>query len=155
MIRTSTLFSALVLPVLASAQIVIDNTISPVDLVQNILLGQGVTVSNIRFNGAVANTATEQMGSFSGTCNVGIATGVVMGTGDVHAAEGPNDESGISQGTGSGYVDDDLALISPDAVNDVAVLEFDFVPTGDSLKFSFVFGSDEYPDFVCSQYNDV
>ncbi|MFN6115212.1 MAG: choice-of-anchor L domain-containing protein, partial [Flavobacteriales bacterium] len=35
-----------------------------------------------------------------------------------------------------------------------AVLEFDFVTTGDSIKFRYVFGSEEYPEFVCS-FNDA
>ena len=40
------------------------------------------------------------------------------------------------------------------SINDVAVLEFDFVPTSDSL-FRYVFGSNEYLTYVNTQYNDV
>ena len=36
-----------------------------------------------------------------------------------------------------------------------AVLEFDFVATGTTLSFQFVFGSEEYPEYVNSQFNDV
>ena len=41
------------------------------------------------------------------------------------------------------------------SINDVAVLEFDFIPTSDSLSFNYVFGSEEYFAFENSQYNDV
>lgn len=50
--------------------------------------------------------------------------------------------------------DPDLAFIESQQ-RCVAVLEFDFIPTGDSISFRFVFGSEEYPEYVCSQYNDV
>lgn len=38
------------------------------------------------------------------------------------------------------------------------VLEFDFVPdidTTSTLKFKYVFGSEEYPQYTCSNFNDV
>ena len=35
------------------------------------------------------------------------------------------------------------------------MFEFDIIPSGDSLKFNFVFGSEEYNEWVGSQYNDV
>jgi hypothetical protein len=34
-------------------------------------------------------------------------------------------------------------------------LEFDFVPTGDSLQFRYVFGSEEYTSYTCADYNDA
>jgi hypothetical protein len=39
------------------------------------------------------------------------------------------------------------------SANDVASLEFDFVPIGDTVVFDYVFGSEEYPEFVCN-FND-
>ena len=35
------------------------------------------------------------------------------------------------------------------------MLEFDFVPTSEQVSFRYVFGSDEYNEFVASQYNDA
>ncbi|HMW96478.1 MAG TPA: hypothetical protein PJ983_04450, partial [Flavobacteriales bacterium] len=56
-----------------NAQIVISQAMTPEQLVQDILLGSGVQVMNITFNGLPGNTLTEQAGSFDGTnCNVGI-----------------------------------------------------------------------------------
>lgn len=34
-------------------------------------------------------------------------------------------------------------------------MEFDFVPATDNISFNYVFGSEEYPEYVCSQFNDV
>ncbi|HIE74137.1 MAG TPA: T9SS type A sorting domain-containing protein [Flavobacteriales bacterium] len=41
------------------------------------------------------------------------------------------------------------------STNDVAILEFDFVPSSDTLKFNYVFASEEYLTFVNTAYNDV
>jgi hypothetical protein len=35
------------------------------------------------------------------------------------------------------------------------VLEFDIRPLGDTIEFNFVFASEEYPEYVCSSFNDV
>ena len=41
------------------------------------------------------------------------------------------------------------------SVNDIAKLEFDFVPTSDTITFRYVFGSQEYFAYENTQYNDV
>src|SRR5205823_743581 len=38
---------------------------------------------------------------------------------------------------------------------DACILEFDFKPAGDTVKFNYVFGSEEYTSFTCSSFNDV
>jgi gliding motility-associated-like protein len=34
-------------------------------------------------------------------------------------------------------------------------LEFDFIPSGDTISFRYIFGSEEYPEFVNAGYNDA
>ena len=137
------------------AQLVVDPTLTPVQLVQDVLLGTGVTVSNVAYNGVLA-PGTAQIGSASfvsnGT-NLGLASGVVLSTGDVTAAAGPG--SNFASGTNSTGSDPDLQLLSGQTINDRAVLEFDFVPVGDTVKFRYVFGSEEYPEYACSDFNDA
>jgi len=125
------------------------------DLVQNVLLGQGVTATNITFTGNVS-----QFGTFNGVnSNIGLTNGVLMTTGGLTVALGPNNQNGASVPTGgSTNGDPDLALVAsttPDRIRDVAIIEFDFVPIGDTISFRYVFASEEYPDFVCSNYNDA
>lgn len=44
---------------------------------------------------------------------------------------------------------------SPSNINSACAISFDFVPQDDTMKFKFVFASDEWDIFPCTQYNDV
>jgi gliding motility-associated-like protein len=132
-----------------SGQLVIDNAINANAAVQNVLLGEGVTASNITFQGENA-----QIGGFTcNGCGLGIGNGVVIGSGNVDGADGPNNSGSFNQGPPDftdGVGDGDLEQLSGMSLNNTAVLEFDFVPTGDSLAFNYVFSSEEYPEYVNS-----
>lgn len=140
----------------APAQIVLNGALTPQQAVENILLGPGITATNITFNGQPGNIVDEQIGGFNGVnCNVGMPAGVILATGSIFNALGPNDIGSSSLGGGNyGFGDPDLLaaslLSNPNttSINDAAILEFDFIPTGDSLQFDFVFASDEYLEYV-------
>ncbi len=124
-------------------------------LVKNILLGNGVLVSNITYSGD--DTA---VGFFNGiNSNIGLDSGVILCNGTITDALGP-DQYANSQNFSyswpncTGYSDPDLVLISGGQINDAAIINFDFVPLSDSIRFQYVWGSYEYPDFVNS-FNDV
>ncbi|WP_298116276.1 choice-of-anchor L domain-containing protein, partial [Flavobacterium sp.] len=142
-------------------QLIVDNTTqTPAQLVQNVLLGGGITVSNITFNGAAANATMvrDQVGFFTNgvTTNLGINEGIILSTGRATEAIGPNNSGSTTQASifpmGG---DPDLAAIATGAINTKAILEFDFVPIGNTLSFNFVFGSEEYLEYVGSSFNDV
>lgn len=139
------------------AQLIVDNTQTPNDLVQNLLAGPGVQISNVTFNGLPGNTINPQIGSFIGTnSNIGINSGLILCTGDVNVAVGPNNSDGATVGGGFfGASDPDLDILANNSTNDKAVLEFDFVPAGNTITFRYVFGSEEYNEYVCSGFNDV
>lgn len=44
---------------------------------------------------------------------------------------------------------------SPTNINSACAISFDFVPQDDTMKFKFVFASDEWDIFPCTQFNDV
>lgn len=144
------------LPTTSFGQLVTSTAQSPAALVQNVLLGSGVTVSNITFSGQPV-----AIGYFDGTnTNIGLDEGVIITTGTVlnqgsDGPHGPNNrqDAGIDYG-GPGYP---LLsnLIGGTVTNDAAVLEFDFVPYSNSVEFNYVFGSEEYEEYVGSQFNDV
>lgn len=134
----------------SKAQLVVESAFTPIELVQDILLGQGVLVSNITYQGA-----DSQFGYFdSQNSNVGIETGVILTNGDVNIAVGPNNNGAAWAGLG-GSGDADLTQLSGVSTYDAVILEFDFVPGGDTIEFDYVFASEEYNEFVCAFVNDA
>ncbi|HYG50578.1 MAG TPA: choice-of-anchor L domain-containing protein, partial [Flavobacteriales bacterium] len=137
------------------AQIVPDNTITPLDLVQNYLVGPGITVTSVTFNGAPGTTTNPQIGYFTGSNSTGLDSGIVISNGSIMSIVGPNNIGSTSTSYGMVSSDPDLNAISSVSVYDHGLLEFDFIPTGDSVKFSYVFGSEEYMEYVFSGVNDA
>jgi gliding motility-associated-like protein len=138
------------------AQLNVTNVDTPQQLVENILLGPGVVASNFSFNGVPvdATVIQQSVGFFdaNGTA-FPISSGVVMSSGFVSTIAGSGATfSSNTLNTGS---DPDLALIEPAGINDRCVIEFDFIPAGDTISFDYMFGSEEYPEFVNSGFNDA
>ena len=162
---------------LCKAQLIITPQSNAQALAQK-LVGDGVSISNVTL---ISNSkSTGFFNNISGT-NIGIDSGIVLTNGSAKSNFlSPIDTIGLDNDgvtvaadnlastqqypttTFSG--DADLAslinLSTPDSTHDACVLEFDFVPLGDSIKFRYVFSSEEYPDFSCpsvfgSNYNDA
>ncbi len=140
----------------SQGQVTVDQTMTPEELVQEVLLGDGISVSNVTFNGQPGNIMNNQIGRFLGnSAYIGFTDGIVLASMDASDLV-TGDWMGPDNSVGG---DPDLWAIANLAgtnfpVNDQAVLEFDFVPTGDSLEIRFVFASNEYTSFTCSNYND-
>ena len=131
------------------AQLEIDDSPTPLELAES-LIGEGVSIS-----GVTMDCPSGASGFFECLdCNVGIANGILLTSGDVYSANGPNNSG--STGTGHGAPGDaDLNMI-PGVVgtNDACVLEFDLTVTSDTIRFNYVFGSEEYIEYV-NFINDV
>ena len=130
---------------------------SNAEALANLILGSGITISNASFTGT-----TVSAGSFSGglAAGIGIEQGLILTSGDINIAPGPNDDSGAGadfyeqlgyQGPGDSDLD---AIVGADTY-DATVLEFDFVSDGGNLFFNYAFASEEYDEFVGSPFNDV
>jgi gliding motility-associated-like protein len=137
------------------SQIVIDNSVTLDEAIAT-LLGPNIQFSNVTFSGDA-----NQLGYFDATnSNVGISTGIILATGDVINAEGPNDGSSSSVGGGNiGASDADLDDLDGLTHNDAAILEFDFIATGTAVSFDYVWASEEYPEYTgagtCGDVSDV
>lgn len=121
--------------------------------VQN-LVGSGITVSNIQ----TFTTSPNGIGIFNNgnSGNIGINSGVFLFTGDVNTA-GPQLGNTPATFVSTDVLtpgDADLNTLSSPTFN-ASIIQFDFVPTGDTIKFRYVFASEEYNEFVNAGVNDV
>lgn len=124
--------------------------------------GTGITISNEVYTGHA-----EASGTFSGAFGaIGIDSGIILTTGLAIEAEGsnqnPNDTGGIGDDTSTDHNlpgDLDLNELLDDPTDfsfDPAILEFDFETTSAGiLAFNYVFGSEEYDEFVDDGFNDI
>jgi len=152
----------------SNAQLRVVNESNAQALVQK-LLGQGVTVSNVSLTGHPLSTGI--FNNISGT-NINLDSGIVLSSGrsatnTLNPAQRGVDgdgalpayvsssSSGAFANTAFGFPGDlDLERLTGDETFDATVLKFDFVPLGDTIRFRYVFSSEEYPDFPCADVND-
>ncbi len=127
--------------------------VSAEELVREVMIGGDCfDVTNVTYNGNPG-----QLGTFSnGQTNIGFANGMIMATGDATVAVGPNGSDNASAGYGASTPDGDLSALSGSgSLFDLANIEFDFTPTQSPLTFEYVFASEEYCEYVGSQFNDA
>ena len=148
--KISLLILFLIIGTLTKGQLAINTALAPTQMVQN-FVGSGVTVSNIVYTGG-----TNSKGFFSNgnATNLGLNSGIVLCTGT--ATQIPNPATFFMSTNLNLAGDANLNSINNGCLtHDACILEFDFIPTSDTVKFKYVFGSEEYPNYVCSQYQDV
>src|ERR1043165_658768 len=145
------IYSTLMMALLAMpvfAQIAVTQNSNSQDLSQ-LLAGSGVTISNFSLQ-----CSTNGSGTFTNTgTNLGMPGGVILSSGRVQNVPNAASVFASTQFTASG--DAQLATLTTGSIYDPCVLQFDIVPQGPLLKFDYVFASEEYPEWVCSQFNDV
>lgn len=139
------------------AQLVIDTTLSAEALVVRFLAGEGIVVRNVTFQGQQAS-----LGWFTDSARItGLDAGIILSTGKAADAAGRNNSpwtttSFFPPGSRTRPKGDrDLNRISRSVTYDVTALEFDFIAFHNKISFTYVFGSEEYPEYVHSRYNDV
>jgi hypothetical protein len=132
----------------ACAQLTINDSVSAQQLV-NTIVGNGINVSNATLNcepGAVATYTSSFAGVFE--------KGILLTSGRAVLAKGPNNNkrAGYSNGRAG---DVQLDTVFNLKTYDGCALEFDFVPACDSLKIHYVYGSEEYPDYIDKNFSDI
>lgn len=164
------LLVATVFSLAAEAQPIVTTSAAPYNsvpyLVNSVLMGQGMTAYNISSYGAPI-----QRGFFyNGGTAIGIDSGLVMCSGNISnimTSTGAWASTAITNGAGQGAGDADLLSVAqsvPALIGqsfnvsstwDACLINFDFVPSGDTVEFNYVFGSDEYTTWINTSYNDV
>ncbi|MGF1564465.1 MAG: choice-of-anchor L domain-containing protein [Flavobacteriales bacterium] len=146
----------------AISQVQVNSTLTPEQYVNDILLGNGIEAFNVQLTGSAV-----QIGHMTGggPTPAPIAEGLILSSAQATNVSCATD---VDVPFGQG-VSGDASLLSVansvpplinqnfnvSAVNDICAIEFDFVASGDSIKFNYFFGSDEYLTWVNTSFNDV
>jgi hypothetical protein len=138
-------------------QLVITNNNPTAAQIAAVLEGTGVTVSNVVTTcGAGGPNSAYGLYSVTGTL-ISPGTqrnGLIMTSGRANIAVGPNNSgsAGIDNGNaGSAHLNTVFSTTTFNACE----IAFDIIPNGDSLKFHYTFGSEEYPEWTGGTFNDV
>jgi len=135
-----------------NAQLTVSGGISNATFSQY-LFGAGVQISNLTINCSGLN----QYGTFNAQLtSLGIDSGILITTGNVQEAIGPNNQCCASVTVGTNSTDPCVTALLGSAQQqyDPCIVEFDIIPTCDTFNVSYVFGSEEYNTGI-GGYNDV
>ncbi len=126
----------------SQAQLVISNQGAPAATILSGFIGTGLTITN-----PVITCGANAYGTFSGGSGIGVTNGVTLTTGNASRLNKPE-----SYFMDTNYLttcsDAQLTSLEPLATNDCCILEFDVVPSCNTLSVRFIFGSEEYPDYA-------
>jgi hypothetical protein len=127
-------------------QITSGSAVTPEQMVENIV-GPGMQYSNAQYTGVDTACGIFTNGSIT---NLWMESGVLLTTGRAKNFGGPNTNSSTSTDNGFWIQLPDWTILY-----DPCILKFDFIPEGDTLKLLYIFGSEEYNEWVGSQFLDV
>lgn len=122
--------------------------------VKNNFGGQGIVIGNIKSSGN-----KQAFASFTSSPNIlQVQHGLIISTGNALGVGGANTAFNYSTAFGGmkgAETDNDLSPLLTHGLYDISFIEFDFVPLANRIQFSYQFGSEEYPEYVGSAYNDI
>ncbi len=136
--------------------------LSPIDVDPNVTVDQlvdALSSPQVLVENPILNCPDGAYGTYTSPGNTQLAVmdlpnGVVLSSGLAEEVENP--EAFFASTVMGAPGDADLDALSTGlTTNDACVLEFDVYAATDELLFEYVFGSEEYPNFVNSSFNDI
>ena len=125
------------------------------ELVEDVLIDSECSlVSNITWSTGTDFGSTNGIGYFEANgSSWPFESGVILTSGDVANAPGPEDET-ISDGStawpGDADLEDAIPGLDIGDTNDATIIEFDFIPVINTMSFDFIFAAEEYGTFQCT-----
>ena len=144
-----------------AAELQIDTTVSEEEMAETIF-GAGVQIveGSVSYSGDPSSS-----GVFTGglTTSEGFApsdTGLILSTGQAQSVTNSSGEANQNTNTSTNTAggidgDADFNAAANQSTFDAAFIEASFIPEGETLTMQFVFGSEEYPEFVNAGFNDT
>jgi len=123
------------------------------------IFGAGTVVVDATYSGWSLSSAIYSGGDSIAPGATPSDTGVILSTGrvrDYTQSNGdPNRSPSTSTNTPGPNNDPLLNAAAGTSTFDAAILEVDFIPTGNVMSLQFQFASEEYPEFTGSAFNDL
>jgi hypothetical protein len=144
--KKSLLLFTSILSFAAKAQV----TVAPINdtAIANYLQGSGISIANL-----IINCDPQAYGQMtSAVSSFPMGDGLILSTGIANQI--PNAASYFSSYNFGTAIDQDIANAVGNQTYDACALEFDAIPTFGNIYFEYVWGSEEYPEFICS-FNDA
>lgn len=123
----------------------------------NTIFGSGVTVTGASYSGPANSSAIYSNGQLA----AGVTpsdSGVILSTGNVRdftqSGGDPNRQTGISTDTSGATNNAQFNAVAGTRTYDAVWLDANFIPDGNVMTMNFVFASEEYPEYVNSNFND-
>jgi hypothetical protein len=116
------------------------------DLVEG-FAGEGIRITDVSYRGHPGALGIYTSGDL-GTSEPW--DGLVLSTGYVTSLTSPNPSASLGQPG-----DSRLTELAGRTTYDAAIIDIDFVPTRSSVRFDYLFASEEWPTYVGAGYNDT
>lgn len=141
--------------IFAQSNLFLDNSYTVEEMITDFFDDPAITVSNVTHTGDLNSIAFFD----AGNTDLGLDAGIAFCNGEVFTMVGPNQSTGASTSLGipgDPDIDQMSATTGGSISNDAIIIEFDFtVSVTDTLHFNYVFGSEEYPEWVGTSFNDA
>ncbi|MCH2021961.1 MAG: T9SS type A sorting domain-containing protein [Saprospiraceae bacterium] len=134
-----------------NAQIIVSPN-SNTSMLVNQFLGPGINLSGSPTKYCNSNGTGIFTNGHATSCP--LDSGIILSTGYASFLDRPATFT-ASAGLNYGMNDPDLYSLKAQSNTDICYLQFNFIPDYDSLVFDYVFGSEEYLEWVGSVFNDV
>ncbi len=123
------------------------------------IFGEGVTVVSASYTGDRNSAGIYKNGDNVSPHVTPSNTGVILSTGRIRDFTNNNGQNNQATNTSTNTrgVDNDPGFnaLAGTSTYDAAILDVDFIPTGDTMTMQFIFSSEEYPEFTGSIFDDV
>lgn len=141
----------------AASELAVNTSATAMNMAETIF-GDGVTVVSASYTGDDRSSGTYSDGDSTSPNATPGDTGVILSTGRARDFTQSNGSSNHNTGTSTNTsgVNNDAAFnaIAGGNTYDAAILDIDFIPTGDTMTMQFSFSSEEYPEYW-SSYSDI
>ncbi|WP_210878737.1 Hint domain-containing protein [Roseovarius autotrophicus] len=141
----------------AGVEIPINRNATAIQMAETIF-GDGVQVISASYTGSRNSSGIYTNGDAVSPGLTPGDTGIMLSTGDLRDFTNSSEQANLSSSTSTnttgpdGLSDFNAAAGAP--TFDAAILDVDFIPTGNVMTMQFVFASEEYPEYAVGAFQD-